>query len=415
MALHLPLQAWQCFKQKATWRTRPLAQNLIAGLVLCLLPGVYLALTSLGAGGGRSSSETLASNVNAILYGVFAGTGWLGGIVMNLLGPKLTIASSAIGYIAYTAGLFYFDTSGKSWLAYMGGALEGVCAGLLWASAGAIAYSYAEERRKAFYVTIQWVCCVGGSTIAAIIALGIDLHSRDESAGAPTSVYGVLISLQASSIAVSLLLLVRPSEVQRSDGLRIANLFNSSAMDELCGTWELVKEWRFILLLPAMFSGEVTLAQQSSLNAHYFDLRTRSLNNILFNSVQIPASLGITWVLDRSRLSSRKHRSLVAISIVTVFTVSVCSCQIAWLSQHRIDRKGQGSLTDWKDSAFGGAFAIYILYGAVYGAFQMATQYLLSSFTNEPLKQDPFPNIIYHLMNINVLSDSRDIRVCSEE
>ncbi|KAH8425120.1 uncharacterized protein LDX57_002869 [Aspergillus melleus] len=414
MALDLPLQARQWFEKTTAWRTRPLSQNLVVGSVLFLLPGIYLALTGLGAGGGRPSSETLAANVNAILYGVFACTGWLGGIVMNLLGPKLTIASSAIGYIAYTAGLCYFDTSGRPGLAYAGGVLEGVCAGLLWASAGAIAYSYAEEKRKASYVAIQWICCVGGSTIAAIIALGINFDSREEIAGAPISVYGVLIGLQVFSIVLSLLLLVRPSDIRRSDGLGIANLFNSSATDELRGTREIVKEWRFILLLPAMFSGEISLAQQSSLNAHYFDLRTRSLNSILFNFIQIPATLGITWILDGRCLASRKHRSLAAIFIVAVFTLAVCCGQTAWLVQHRIDRKDRGSLTDWNDSAFAGAFAIYILYGAVYGAFQMTTQYLISSFTNEPLKQVP-PQHDVPLRYINLPPGSLDTRVYLEE
>ncbi|KAK5197128.1 hypothetical protein LTR99_000512 [Exophiala xenobiotica] len=56
---------------KTTWLrgkfrlNRPFTQNFLVGCTLFCLPGIYLALTGLGAGGGRPSSQAVASEANA--------------------------------------------------------------------------------------------------------------------------------------------------------------------------------------------------------------------------------------------------------------------------------------------------------------------------------------------------------------
>lgn len=70
--------------------------------MLFCLPGIYVALTGLGAGGGKPESQTVAASVNAILYGVFFLTGWFSGTVMNLIGPNYTMFLGSIGYSLYT-------------------------------------------------------------------------------------------------------------------------------------------------------------------------------------------------------------------------------------------------------------------------------------------------------------------------
>lgn len=43
----------------------PVVQNLITGLVIACSAGIYLALTGLGAGGGKPSSQALAATSNS--------------------------------------------------------------------------------------------------------------------------------------------------------------------------------------------------------------------------------------------------------------------------------------------------------------------------------------------------------------
>jgi len=266
----------------------------------------------------------------------------------------------------YTAGLWYFDRTGNSWLAYLGGGVEGISAALLWASAGAIAYSYAEEKHKALYMTIQWVLCETGSTIAAVVALGININSSVQNKGAPTAVYIVFIVIQVAAAAVALLLLVRPSKVIRSDGRKLAEFKPPTLKNEWTGFIEMLSDRRFMMLLPAIFAAEMALALQSSLNGYYFNLRTRSLNNVVFNGIQIPASLLMSYILDNPRFGLRRTRALIGVSVTAAVTLGVCSAEAAWLVQHKINREELGPLTDWTDSAFGGAFAIYAIYGTVF-------------------------------------------------
>ncbi|EXJ86431.1 hypothetical protein A1O3_03382 [Capronia epimyces CBS 606.96] len=354
-------------------------------MLLCL-PGIYLALTGLGAGGGKPSSQAVAANVNAILYGVFFVTGWFAGSVMNLIGPNYTVFLGSIGYSLYTGGLWYFDRTGNSWLAYLGGGIEGVSAALLWASAGAIAYSYAEEKDKALFMTIQWCMCEGGSTIAALVALGINMHSSRQDAGAPTPVYIVFVVIQVFAMVLALTLLVRPAKVVRSDGTKIAIFKQPTVKSELVGILEMIKDYKFMMLLPAIFVAEMALALQSSLNGYYFNLRTRSLNNVMFNFIQLPASFGMTYILDNPRFGRRKTRALIGISVMSAITLAICAAEAAWLAEHHLHRHEAGPSTDWTDSAFAGAFVIYVIYGSVYSIYQIATQYVICALTNDPEK-----------------------------
>jgi len=293
--------------------------------MLFCLPGIYLSLTGLGAGGGKPESQAVAANVNAILYGVFFVVGWFGGSVMNLIGPRFTIALGAVGYSLYTGGLWYFDRSGNSWLAYFGGAAEGVSAALLWGCTNGIAYSYAEEKEKALYMTIQWVLCATGSTIAALVALGINMHAEDQFAGAPTPVYVVFVVIQVAAMGLALLLLIRPKDVVRSDGTALAIFKAPTIRNELIGIGEMIRDYKFMMLLPPIFAAEMALALQSSLNGYYFNLRTRSLNNVMFNFIQLPASFGMTYILDNTRFGKRKMRSLIGITVMSAITLGVCA------------------------------------------------------------------------------------------
>ncbi|KAH8809465.1 DUF895 domain membrane protein [Xylogone sp. PMI_703] len=321
-------------------------RKLVDQLVRCVNPVSHLRSRRqerLSAGGGNHSSQTVAANVNAILYGVFFVTGWFAGPVMNLIGPNYAVFLGSIGYSLYTGE--------NSWLAYLSRGIEGVSAALLWAFAGATTYSYAEEKDKALFMTIQWCICEGGSTIAALVALGINMRGEQD-AGAPTPVYIVFVVIQGLAMVLALTLLVRPAKV----------------------------DFKFMMLLPAIFVAEMALALQSSLNGYYFNLRTRSLNNVMFNFIQLLASLGMTYILDNPRFGRRKTRAVIGISVMSAITLT----EAAWLVKNHLNRNQAGPSTDWTDSGFAGAFVIYIIYGSVYSIYQIATQYVICALTNDP-------------------------------
>ena len=60
---------WNAMTSKLPLRLqRPFVQNFLAGIIVGLGPGIYGALTILGAGGGHASSVTMVNTANSVLY-----------------------------------------------------------------------------------------------------------------------------------------------------------------------------------------------------------------------------------------------------------------------------------------------------------------------------------------------------------
>jgi hypothetical protein len=257
-----------------------------------------------------------------------------------------------------------------------------------------VAYSYTGEKDKALYITIQWCFTEEGSTIAALVALGINIHANDSTSGAPTPVYVVFIVIQVFAMVIALTCLVHPSKVTRSDGTHIAVSKQPTVNEELRRVAAIFTDWKFMMLLPAIFVAEVALALESSVNGYFFNLRPGPLNNVMFNFIQIPASIGMTWILDSTRFGRRRTRALIGFTIMSAVTLGICSTEAAWLSQKKINRNESGPSTDWEDSAFAGAFVICHLW--------LCLQVCLPSFF-------PQEKIYQHLRNIYQCDSVRNL------
>ena len=95
---------------------------MLSGACLFCNPGLYLAITGLGAGGGKVTSTTMADISNGVLYGLFTFSALLGGTMINTFGPRITMAFGVTGYPIYIGGLWYFDVYGKLWFPILAGA-----------------------------------------------------------------------------------------------------------------------------------------------------------------------------------------------------------------------------------------------------------------------------------------------------
>ena len=69
----------------------PLVQVILLGLVCLCCPGMYNALSGLGAGGSMSSNVGLIDSANGALYGCFAIVGFFSGTFTNTVGVKRTL------------------------------------------------------------------------------------------------------------------------------------------------------------------------------------------------------------------------------------------------------------------------------------------------------------------------------------
>jgi hypothetical protein len=221
-----------------------------------------------------------------------------------------------------------------------------------------------------------------GSMIGAIVAFGFNLHSNG--LGVPVSVYIVFIIIQSCSVGFAALL-CPPDKLIRPEGTKVANFDQISIKHSLKGLIKVLQDWRILILLPAFFSVEAFVVFQSSLNAYAYNLRTRSLNNILINIIQFPFAFGLAYlILDNERLGSRKRRGLIAVSFNAVWITGTYIAQTIWLSNWKFDRAVTGPNIDWTDDAYPGALIIYLCYGAQYGIFQNTVLWILGSMSNDP-------------------------------
>jgi hypothetical protein len=125
---------------------------------------------------------------------------------------------------------------------------------------------------------------------------------------------------------------------------------------------------------------------QASMNAYAFNLRTRVLNSLLNNLIQIPTCLFLGFLLDNERLGSRKRRAIMGITFDVIWITGTYVAQTAWLAAWKFDRSVPGPMIDCTDRAYAGAIVIYMLYAAQYGIFQNMVIYILGTLTNEPRK-----------------------------
>lgn len=139
-------------------------------------------------------------------------------------------------------------------------------------------------------------------------------------------------------------------------------------------------------MLPTFITPEMFFPFQASMNAYAFNLRTRTLNSLLNNLIQIPTTFLMGYILDSERFGSRKRRAFIGISIDAIWITGTYIAQTIWLSKWKFNRAIGGPEIDVHDAAYGGAVIIYMLYAAQYGIFQNVVLWILGTLTNDPHK-----------------------------
>ncbi|KID83281.1 DUF895 domain membrane protein [Metarhizium guizhouense ARSEF 977] len=341
---------------------RPFTQNFLVGCILLCLPGIYTALTGLGAGGGQPSSADVANKTNALLYGLLALVALFGGTILNMLRPKLSLAIGSLGYPCYVGGLWYYDRTGNAWFALLAGAMLGITGGFLWTAAAYVQFSYAQEKDKGLYISTQWILRSIGAIMGSSISLGLSIDQL-KPVGVSTPVYVAFIAIHTSAVLMALLLIVDPRRV---------------------GTLAVMLDRRYLFTAPAQLACEMALALVSSVNSRYFNLRTRSVNNFAYQATQAFVPAVLVLVLDSKYIRSRRTRGLVAVAGMGTVAVGASAGLIGWLQVNRVDALRTPAGADWSDAEWPGLFVCYVLFGAVYAGYQMCVEYTLSATTNDP-------------------------------
>lgn len=186
---------------------------------------------------------------------------------------------------------------------------------------------------------------------------------------------------------MGLAIFVLPSErLRRSDGTAIAEYQHLPISQSLMETLALLKDPVILLMIPAFFTPEMFFPLEASINAYAFNLRTRTLNAMLGNAIQMPITFGYGWFLDNPRLGPRRRRALIGTCAVAIWVTGAYIAQTIWLNSWNFDRSVPGPSIDVKDQAYPGAIVIYLLMVSQYGIFQNTVIYIFGCITNHPDK-----------------------------
>ncbi|KAH8089924.1 MFS general substrate transporter [Cristinia sonorae] len=370
--------------QLPSWYTSPWCQVVLVGLTCFGTPGMYSAVSNLGAGG---TQDVVLSDIgNGVLYGMFAITGLVSGSINNLIGPRLTLFFGTLGYALYIGALWCFQTQGTRWFVIFAGAILGVTAALLWSAQGSIMMSYPLEKDKGKSFSVFWAIFQAGVLIGSLIALAINIRDG-QLAAVSTSTYIAFLVIVFCGIASSFLVLP-PNRVVRADGSRVAVEAKSTPRKELVNLWNLLKDWRMLALLPMFFASNWFYAYQNAINAGLFDGPTRALNGTLSAAGSIIGALMIGFfVLDGKRLK-RRTRGYLALGVVTSMTIIIWAVGLSWqVTFTRADAKqmlANNDLINYKEARYRGKGALYFWYYFSDACYQALAYWIMSALTNDP-------------------------------
>lgn len=195
------------------------------------------------------------------------------------------------------------------------------------------------------------------------------------------------------------LLVLPPDQLIRPDGTKIASFKKKGLAKSVKETLTLLRDWRILMMLPCFFTPEVFFPFQASMNAYAFNLRTRTLNSLLNNLIQIPTTLFVGYILSNEKFGSRRKRALIAITFDAVWITGAYVAQTAWLASWKFNRSVPGPSIDCSDQSYIGAVVIYMLYAAQYGMFQNLVLWILGTLSNDPAKSGAMAGLFVGLLS----------------
>ncbi|THH27522.1 hypothetical protein EUX98_g6661 [Antrodiella citrinella] len=367
-----------------SWYTSPWCQIVLVGMTCFGTPGMFSAVSNLGAGG--TQDVVLSDTSNAVLYGMFAVTGMVSGSINNVLGPRLTLFLGTLGYALYVGSLWCFQTQGTQWFVIFAGAVLGVTAALLWSAQGAIMMSYPLEKDKGKSFGIFWAIFQLGVFVGSVIALAINIKDGGLTA-VSTSTYIAFLVIIFLGVASSFLVLP-PDRIVRSDGSRVAIEPATAVHKEIIGMGKLLKDWRLLALLPMFFASNWFYAYQNAINAGVFDGPTRALNGTLSGAGSIIGALFIGFFVLDGQWLKRRTRGYLALAVITVMTIIVWGIGISWqVDFTRATVKemlAAKDLISYKQSRYTGKGTLYFFYYFNDACYQALAYWIMSALTNDP-------------------------------
>ncbi|KAG2343340.1 MFS general substrate transporter [Suillus weaverae] len=352
----------------------------LVGFVCFMCPGIFNALSGLGAGG--QVYATTSPNAIATHYAFFA---FFAGSVHNVLGSRLCLFLGTCGYPLYIAS--YIATNihpGAADFVLVAGAVSGVCASLIWTAEGSLMMAYPTEAQKGIFIGYFWAISNLGAVVGSAVAFGTNFHSTANKFGNGTYIRFLILTLIGVVLPI---FLVDPYKIVRADGTKVTLIRLKTEFISLFVALK-TDPW-IVLLFPMFFASNYFYTWLfNDYNGTLFNIRTRSLNNLVYWTAQIFGSFFIGhFVLDLKRFR-RRFRAFFCWSIVVA---SICFCcpylGILLPKTHtRASEPPTAVEIDINDSGYPAHVWLMIFYGLLDSMWQTTAYWLMGAMSNDPAK-----------------------------
>ncbi|KAF5313027.1 hypothetical protein D9619_003575 [Psilocybe cf. subviscida] len=363
----------------------PITQVVMLGLVCFMGPGLFNALT--GLGGGGQVDPTTSANANSTLYATFAVGAFFSGSINNKLGSRLTLLLGITGYSLFIGSYLALNIHPHAGaFVIASGAILGLCAGLLWTAQGSLMMSYATESQKGTFIGIFWAIFNLGAVVGSAVSLGQNFHSTANSVKNGTYIGFLVLTLIGVVIPM---LMVPPENMIRTDGTKVMTPRHPSWKVEIYGLWVTLRTDPSIILLFPMFlaSNWFYAWQFNEYNDALFNIRARSLNNLVYWLSQMVGSIAIGLLLDSKRITRRvRGFSAWTILLVMVFIVHTW----AYFYQKQYTRESlppnSSDKVDIFDHGYAGRILAYMFMGLLDAMWQTTAYWIMGAMSNDPAK-----------------------------
>ncbi|KAF8891201.1 major facilitator superfamily domain-containing protein [Infundibulicybe gibba] len=360
-------------RYKVHWYRGTIFQILVVGGVFFCAPGMYNALSSLGAGG--LATPWYANATAAAGYVFMAVLCIIGGVIVSKIGvkPALFIASS--GDIVYSGSLYLNSKNGTQWFLMLGSIYSGCTDGLMYAVEGPIITSYPENDRRGRMLGLWVFMRNAAPVIGGAIIFGLN-SSLDSSGGVSLKTYLTIIGIMCAGPFIALLL-SHPSKVQRKDGLKIA--FRQMGWKQTMAEWfKVVSSPNILLLCPLFFTSWFYGSYIGTLQTQYFDVRTRALCAFVIPWGDIAGGFMIGYFLDNKRMSI-KQRARWSFVLLMVLNLALW----VWTAFVTKQLEEQQPVIDWTSPLFGKTFSLFILFDLATMATQTSLYWIISHMSDD--------------------------------
>ncbi|KAJ7137687.1 major facilitator superfamily domain-containing protein [Mycena epipterygia] len=361
-------------RYKVHWYRSTVFQIIVVGGVFFCAPGMYNALSSLGAGG--LATPWYANATAAAGYVFMAFMCITGGIIVSKIGVNASLLIASTGDIIYAGSLYLNSKNGTQWFLMFGSIISGCTDGLMYAVEGPIITSYPEPDRRGRMLGLWVFMRNAAPVIGGAIIFGLN-HAIDSSGGVSLQTYLVIIGIMCAGPFISLLL-SHPEKVQRKDGVKI--VFRKMGwVKTLTEWWKIVCSPDILLLCPLFFTSWFYGSYIGTLQTQYMNVRTRSLCAFVIPFGDITGGFMIGYFLDSKRLTikQRARWSFIALMVLNL-------ALWVWTAVVTKQLEDEQPVIDWTSGRiFGSTFTLFILFDLATMATQTSLYWIISQMSDD--------------------------------